>query len=247
MFEGWILSLLNKVLGEYVKEHCLARDRLKADVYNGHICLERLELRESAFDFLNLPLTLLKGYIGQVEVKIAGGSWSNIMSKPIELWLDNIHILLGPKFEWDEEEREEREQQMKQAILKRAELFARHHSGEVSREGDDVNSEGASFLDRLLTKLVDNLEFHVRNVHIRYEDHVSNIQRPFAFGLTMSSLHVKSTNEHYQDTYVNRVDGNDAQAQRAIFKLFTLKQLSLYSNLIENDNPIGTIDVDTGE
>ena len=242
MFEGWILTLLNKVLGEYVKEHCLARDRLKADVYNGHICLERLELRESAFDFLNLPLTLLKGYIGQVEVKIAGGSWSNIMSKPIELWLDNIHILLGPKFDWDEEEREEREQQIKQALLRRAELFARHHDKRSENSAGGEN-DGDSFVDRLLTKLVDNLEFHVRNVHVRYEDHVSNVQRPFAFGFTLSALHVKSTNEHYQETYVNRVD--DSAAQRAIFKLIQLQQFSVYSNLIEDDNPMSGIYVDT--
>ena len=242
MFEGWILALLNKVLGEYVKDHCLARDRLKADVYNGHICLERLELRESAFDFLNLPVTLLKGYIGQVEVKISGGSWTNIMSKPIELWLDNIHILLGPKFEWDEEEREAREQQIKQALLRRAELFARHHDGSDGNGGGEER-EGDSFLNNLLTKLVDNLEFHVRNVHVRYEDHVSHIEHPFAFGATLHSLHVKSTNELYQETYVNRVD--DTEARRAIFKSFQMSKFSVYSNLIEDDDTLRGVNLDS--
>ena len=130
MFEGWILGLLNRLLGEYVKEECLSRDRLRADVYNGHVCLERLELRESAFDFLNEPVTLIKGYIGQVELKVSGGSWTNIMSKPIEVWFDHIHLLLGPKFDWDEEDRAIREQQIKQALLRRAELFAMHRSSQ---------------------------------------------------------------------------------------------------------------------
>ena len=238
MFEGWILSLLNKVLGEYVKEHCLARDRLKADVYNGHICLERLELRETAFDFLNLPITLLKGYIGQVEVKISGGSWTNIMSKPVELWLDNIHILVGRKVDWNEEERAQREQQIKQALLRRAELFARHHDGNAH----DESGEG-SFLDSLLTKMVDNLEFHVRNVHIRYQDHDSYVRHPFACGVTLNALHCKSTNEHYQETYVNRVE--DSEAQRAIFKLFQMSQFSVYCNMIQDDDPLRGVNIET--
>ena len=179
MFEGWILGLLNRLLGEYVKEDCLSRDRLRADVYNGHVCLEQLELRESAFDFLNEPVTLIKGYIGQVELKVSGGSWTNIMSKPVEVWFDRIHLLLSPKFDWDEDDREEREQQIKQALLRRAELFAMHRASQKSSSGGSAtgapdHSGGDSFIERLMTKLVDNVEFHVRNVHIRYEDHLSN-------------------------------------------------------------------------
>ncbi len=248
MFEGWILGLLNRLLGEYVKEDCLSRDRLRADVYNGHVCLEQLELRESAFDFLNEPVTLIKGYIGQVELKVSGGSWTNIMSKPVEVWFDRIHLLLSPKFDWDEDDREEREQQIKQALLRRAELFAMHRASQKSSSGGSAtgapdHSGGDSFIERLMTKLVDNVEFHVRNVHIRYEDHLSNPLQPFALGLTFNKLHLKSTNEHYQEVYVNRA--GDKEAQRGIFKHIALHKLSAYCNLISEDNPLGSINIDT--
>ena len=154
-------------------------------------------------------MTLIKGYIGQVELKVSGGSWTNIMSKPIEVWFDHIHLLLGPKFDWDEEDRATREQQI-QALLRRAELFAMHGSSQgQSVDGTNPAAQdhrgGDSFIERLMTKLVDNVEFHVRDVHIRYEDHLSNPANPFALGLMLSKkIHLKSTNEHYQEVYVNR-------------------------------------------
>jgi hypothetical protein len=171
------------------------------------------------------------------------------MSKPVEVWFDRIHLLLSPKFDWDEDDREEREQQIKQALLRRAELFAMHRTSQSQSEGGSATGArdhaggGDSFIERLMTKLVDNVEFHVRNVHIRYEDHLSNPSQPFALGLTLSKLHLKSTNEHYQEVYVNRA--GDKEAQRGIFKHIALHQLSAYCNLISEDNPLGSIDIDT--
>ena len=71
MFEAYIVGLLQEYLGSFVKPNSLQKERLRADVYNGHVCLENLELNPSCLDFLNLPLALIKGYIGQIELKIS--------------------------------------------------------------------------------------------------------------------------------------------------------------------------------
>ena len=43
----------------------------------------------------------------------------------------------------------------------------------------------------LLNKIVDNIQLHIREVHLRYEDHVT-CPTDFAVGLSLESLHMQS-------------------------------------------------------
>lgn len=47
-------------------------------------------------------------------------------------------------------------------------------------------------------KVMDNIQFFVEKVHIRFEDLRSVEGKPFALGFTLDHLHVESANEHWE-------------------------------------------------
>ena len=76
-------------------------------------------------------------------------------------------------------------------------------------------------MTQLITKIVDNLQILIKNIHIRYEDKQSNPGHPFAVGLTLSEISAKSTDAKWVEQYV-------ADAVDRIYKLAKLNNLSLY-------------------
>ena len=113
MFESYIGQLLTSLLGAYFKEECFAPNKVKASVAYGHVVLEDLELKQSALDFLDLPITVVKGFVGQAEFKIGGGNWTKLGSKPVEVWLDRVFLVVRPDFTLDPERIEKRNQKSK--------------------------------------------------------------------------------------------------------------------------------------
>ena len=60
MFESILSSFLQKFLGQYVEG--LDINSLNISVWSGNIDLENLELKSSAFDAFDLPITVVRGF-----------------------------------------------------------------------------------------------------------------------------------------------------------------------------------------
>ena len=84
----------------------------------------------------------------------------------------------------------------------------------------DEEKKQASFATHFITKIVDNIQLSVRNVHIRYEDDISNPKHPFALGITLSEFSVVSTDGEWNRAFI--VD------HRVIHKLCQMESLSIY-------------------
>lgn len=78
-------------------------------------------------------------------------------------------------------------------------------------------------------KVVDNVQIFLDNIHVRYEDDVSNPDSPFAFGFTLDSLHAQSCDGNWQAAFLT-VGGD------VIHKLLTLQNLSIYLNTTKGAN-----------
>ena len=50
------------------------------------------------------------------------------------------------------------------------------------------DAEKDSFAEKLFTNVIKNLELTIRNIHIRYEDKVTNPACPFSIGVTLHEL-----------------------------------------------------------
>ena len=100
--------------------------------------------------------------------------------------------------------------------METAELF--RNSASVSKEN---GAENDSFMTALVTKIIDNLQVVIKNIHVRFEDNKSNPQKPFAVGLTLSNLSAVSTDENWVEAFIE-----DSKAPT--HKLLKLDSLALY-------------------
>jgi hypothetical protein len=54
-----------------------------------------------------------------------------------------------------------------------------------------------TFVEKLVTQIIKNIQLNIKNIHIRYEDKVTS-PNPFSLGITLSDLHVVSTDEAWK-------------------------------------------------
>lgn len=218
MLEGVLASLLNRLLAAYVDG--LNTSQLNVGIWSGDVKLRNLRLKTSALDKFRLPIDVKEGYLGDLTLSIP---WSNLKGKPVRILVENVYLLAAPKnssVEVDEEEEAQRAQAAKQEKLANAELLGRDSGQGVAISSED-EQKNQSFTSSLITKIVDNLQFTVRNIHIRYEDSLSNPEHPFSAGITLAEFSAVSTDANWNPTFIqNSGDG--------IHKLARLESLSVY-------------------
>ncbi|ESZ98798.1 putative Vacuolar protein sorting-associated protein 13 [Sclerotinia borealis F-4128] len=217
MLEGLVASLLNRFLGMYIRN--FDPGQLKVGIWSGDVKLRDLELRREALDQLKLPINVVEGHLGQLTLKIP---WSNLRGQPVQVEIEDIYVLASPKedAEWDEEEEERRRQAVKIEKLDSAEMLKDRNQEGLSLEEQQKNQ---SFTDSLVTKIIDNLQITVKNIHVRYEDSISAPGHPFALGLTLQEFSAISTDGKWKPTYIQNSSGTT-------HKLATLGALAVYWN-----------------
>ena len=87
-----VTSVLNTILSEYVKT--FNKKEVDLSVWSGEARLENVELKPSALDFLNLPISIRIGFISKIYLKV---DWKKLKSKPAKIELDDVRIVCGPK------------------------------------------------------------------------------------------------------------------------------------------------------
>jgi vacuolar protein sorting-associated protein 13A/C len=108
------------------------------------------------------------------------------------------------------EEEERRAQQRKQERLANAELIDNSNSVQRKKPENEAttaqeDAKNNSFMSQLVTKIIDNVQVSIKNVHIRYEDNVSNPGHPFAAGVTLSEVSALSTNGEWEPTFISEL------------------------------------------
>ncbi|KAI9725458.1 MAG: hypothetical protein M1828_003129 [Chrysothrix sp. TS-e1954] len=215
MLEGLVTNLLNRVLGVYVKN--FDPKQLKVGIWNGDVKLSNLELRKEALDQLHLPLNVVEGHLGELTLSIP---WSNLRGKPVRVNIENVFILAAPRedADYDAEEEEKRANAVKIEKLESAELLKERNVEGLSKEEQQKQQ---SFTASLTTAIIDNLQVTVRNIHVRYEDSISDPGHPFATGLTLQEFSAISTDEKWKPTFIQSNSGST-------HKLATLGSLAIY-------------------
>ncbi|KAI9761476.1 MAG: hypothetical protein M4579_000986 [Chaenotheca gracillima] len=217
MLEGLVAQLLNRFLGMYIRN--FDPKQLNVGIWSGDVKLRNLELRQEALDQLKLPINVVEGHLGLLTLSIP---WSNLKGKPVKVYIEDVFLLAAPKedAEYDEEEEERRRQAVKLEKLDSAELLKERSGEGLSQEEQQKNQ---SFTDSLVTKIVDNLQVTVKNIHVRYEDSISTPGHPFALGLTLEEFSAVSTDGQWNPSFIQTSQG-------VTHKLATLGALAVYWN-----------------
>ncbi|KAK6332723.1 hypothetical protein TWF696_002747 [Orbilia brochopaga] len=168
---------------------------------------------------MKLPLNVSEGHLGRLTLQIP---WSNLKNKPVKVTIEDVFLLATPKqdSEYDEEDEERRRQTLKLEKLESAELV---HERTTSGLSEEEQQKHQSFTESLVTKIVDNLQVTIKNIHIRYEDSISAPGHPFALGFTLEEFSAVSTDENWQPIFIQ---GNVATTH----KLGRLSSLAIYWN-----------------
>jgi hypothetical protein len=188
-----IAKVLNRALGQYIDG--IDKDSFHLSAGKGVVELSNLSLRPEAFHALNLPLELSGSHIGSLKLDIP--AISRLKTQPLVVELYEIFATLRPSPDID------------MAQVKRSQLTAHDAKwAAAGEETDDAEDEGAdkksggslSWMDSIQQKIVDNIQFVMQDLHIRYEDPLTSQRSSwiadqgcvFAAGITLDRIEMKS-------------------------------------------------------
>jgi len=79
----------------------------------------------------------------------------------------------------------------------------------------------------MLTKIVDNIQVQIKNIHIRYEDTMF-FKQPLSMGITLERLSIKTTNEEWVPEFIDRT--LPANKHKPLQKHLDLRNVGFYCN-----------------
>lgn len=218
-----ISSVLDSLLGKYVDG--LGGDSLQVGLWSGELVLNNLSLKPHALAELQLPITVVKGTVKRIHVVVP---WNSLGSSSVQVTIEGVYALVTPNSKLPSPEEA---QQAKKSQIEREELI-RQHDRLAEAHNQDGEDE-STFLSRLMTRIVDNLHITLRDVHLRYEDDVSNPEMPFACGLMVHSFSFHTTDAEGKEIFVDRT----TKKERFLHKAVNLSWFGVYWDRIPLSDP----------
>lgn len=152
----------------------------------GNLQFHGLHLKKSLLERFGLPVEIVAGDIGNLSVTIP---WTQLKTQPVKINIDDVYVLAQarPQGKVDPEEDERVEQATKQEKLRSAEAVDSAASQVGTKNADDESkpivvlkledeakdAAKQTYVGAIISKVVDNVQVHVKNIHIRYEDGTS--------------------------------------------------------------------------
>ncbi|KAL1511905.1 hypothetical protein AB1Y20_005186 [Prymnesium parvum] len=210
--EELVLTLLTKLLGPYIAG--LTREKLRVGVWEGNVVLRDLELREEALDALGLPVSLRRGRIGSLQIRVP---WSRLRSEAVEICVEELVLLASMREAPEEGAHERREAMQKRMRLDAEEALRKLRESTPGRHS--LPSE--SRMTRLLRAVVDRVRFKLLRLHVRYEHPAPANDERFACGVMLQCLEVSSSDT---DIPVEEADARGGWLHRVV----SLRGTSVY-------------------
>ncbi|SCU84871.1 LAFA_0D12530g1_1 [Lachancea sp. 'fantastica'] len=216
MLESLAAGLLNRFLGAYVEN--FDSKQLNVGIWSGDVKLKNLQLKKESLDALDLPIDVQFGFLGDLTLQVP---WSSLKNKPVKVLIEDVYLLCGPRNQSAESAAEDGERELRLKLQKLEEFEA---ISKAQPQDDNATDSNESFTQSLVTKIVDNLQVSIKNIHVRYED-MENIfaEVPYSVGVTLSELSVVSTDENWEPSFIS-ITSSIAR------KLLTLNSLAVYWN-----------------
>ncbi|XP_015737816.1 vacuolar protein sorting-associated protein 13D isoform X3 [Coturnix japonica] len=183
MLEGLVAWVLNTYLGKYVNN--LNTDQLSVALLKGAVELENLPLKKDALKELELPFEVKAGFIGKITLQIP---FYRPHVDPWVISVSKLHLIGAPekKEDFDEEREKLQEREYKRSLLVALE---EKWKKERQQKGE---SYWYSVTASVVTRIVENIELKIQDVHLRFEDDVTNPLQPFAFGICIKNVSMQN-------------------------------------------------------
>ncbi|KAK1259991.1 hypothetical protein QJS04_geneDACA015489 [Acorus gramineus] len=164
----------------------------------GDVVLKDLKLKAEALNSLKLPVFVRAGFVGTITLKVP---WNRLGKEPVVVLIDRVFVLAHPAPDGQTLKEEDREKlfEAKLQQIEEAELATLEATTRRSKHGSPPG--GSSWLGSLVATIIGNLKISISNVHIRYEDSVSNPGHPFCSGVTLAKLAAVTMDEQGNETF----------------------------------------------
>uniref|UniRef100_A0A8D0HJ12 Chorein N-terminal domain-containing protein n=1 Tax=Sphenodon punctatus TaxID=8508 RepID=A0A8D0HJ12_SPHPU len=159
VFESVVVDVLNRFLGDYVVN--LDSSQLSLGIWGGAVALKNLEIKENALYQLDVPFKVKAGHIGKLHFIVT------FFLKEVCLITFIPFAYVGIKYDAEKEEKQLLE--AKQMELQRIE-----EAKQKIADQDKAKEKQDTFVEKLITQVIKNLQLKISNIHVRYEDDVSS-------------------------------------------------------------------------
>ncbi|XP_037798990.1 vacuolar protein sorting-associated protein 13A-like isoform X1 [Penaeus monodon] len=209
-----VAGIVNRYFGQYLED--INTQEVNDALLSGQVNLTNLKIRRDALSILDLyygsplPIEVKKGTIGRISLTIP---YSSFFTQPVVINIEDVFVLVTPIVEYDEERERDLDRARKKQTL--SHLFP--DPTPVHASVDTTSLWGL-----LYNRIWNNLELHINNVHIRYED-ATSCHEPLVIGFCLQSLAADTTNHKWKKA---QVDGNAV----TINKVVDFVSASLYIN-----------------
>ena len=227
MAKHLLLSFLTDSLGEYVDN--LTMDSVRMGVMDGVLEFHNLHLKPMALARLSLPFIVDDAIIKYLKIVIPWTNLGGGIPVQLTVDGVYVKIRPLDYGSLSKEEMQERSRQLRLAILRRAEalameaglqnLFSMHASADDAGDARAPSSSSSSsssssapappppssvsnnntYLQRLVSKILANIEVNLRNFHFRYEDSRTLAGQTISAGCTLDELLVVSTDADWTE------------------------------------------------
>ncbi|XP_010193034.1 PREDICTED: vacuolar protein sorting-associated protein 13A-like, partial [Mesitornis unicolor] len=183
------------------------------------VALKNLEIKENALSQLDVPFKVKAGHIGQLNLQIP---WQNLYTQPVEAVLDGVYLLIVPtaSIKYDAEKEARQLLEARQRELQRIE-----EAKQKIADQDKVKEEKQdTFVEKLVTQVIKNLQVKISNIHIRYEDDITNRNNPLSFGISLQNLSLQTSDKNWNPCLHD-------ETAKLFYKLVRLDNLFAYWNV----------------
>ncbi|KAM5193006.1 intermembrane lipid transfer protein VPS13A [Mantella aurantiaca] len=217
VFESVVVDVLNRFLGDYVVN--LDSSQLKLGIWGGAVALKNLEIKENALSQLDVPFKVKAGHIGKLDLKIP---WKNLYTQPVEAVLDGVYLLIVPiaSIKYDAEKEEKQFLEAKQRELLRIEEAKQ----KVADQEKPKEEKQDTFVEKLVTQVIKNLQVKISNIHVRYEDDITNPRCPLSFGVSLQNLSLQTSDKNWNPCLHD-------ESAKLFYKIVRLDNLFAYWNV----------------
>ncbi|XP_071444778.1 intermembrane lipid transfer protein Vps13 isoform X2 [Hetaerina americana] len=226
VFESIVADLLNRFLGDYVEN--LDGSQLKIGIWGGDVVLHDLILKQNALDQFDLPVKTVSGRLGKLTLKIP---WKNLYTAPVEACIERLFLLVVPNndIKYDPVKEEKYMQEAKQKELERIDK-AKQASKALPDKANDT------FVEKLATQIIRNLQIKIQDIHLRYEDRVTCPTQPFSAGFTLHLLSMQTTDANWKPYIVQETEPKFYKFVELIgFAVYWNCHTRSFMNLLEDD------------
>ncbi|WAR08719.1 VP13D-like protein [Mya arenaria] len=163
-----------------------------------------------------LSIALLSGAVELENLPLKKDALSKL-GLPLQVKSERLYLVAGPllEYKYDEEKEKAATEARKTQMLKALE-------DKMQIQKTYTGSSWFSYGTSVLANILENLQLNVSDVHLRYEDAITNPSCPFACGIVIKSLTAQSTDDSWTPKFVSR------SVVDLMHKLVDLRDFSIY-------------------